>query len=152
MNENQTYQGPEIATPEGNYITGTIGAFLGMLIGSLPAILVSYFGGWIVFILYIFIPYAIFYGYRLLKGRISNVTYIITILFSILGMVWTHVANELITCVKLGFNITESFAMIFNRFTQAYYWQEVVTNEYIAIICIVVGIGYVVKEIKNSIH
>lgn len=67
----------------GSYILGIIGALLGGIVGILPSILSIWFVERIYALLYALIPICIYWGYRLLKGKMTKGVIGITIILSI---------------------------------------------------------------------
>lgn len=76
----------EQSMASGNYLTGFLGAILGGLVGSIPAVLCLNFLNYYVAILYALIPLAANYGYRLFKGKANKAGFVFTLLSSILNL------------------------------------------------------------------
>lgn len=69
---------------EGSYGLGFIGALLGALIGSIPAVLILSLTGYLVFLLYMLIPIASYQGYKILKGKRTKSAVLFVFLATIL--------------------------------------------------------------------
>lgn len=69
-----------------HFLTGLLGALLGGLVGMIPNVLTILFLQRIYALLFTLIPICIFYGYRLLKGRMHSGAVVLTILLSILTL------------------------------------------------------------------
>lgn len=69
---------------QGNYALGILGAILGAILGNLPNILAILLFERTYVILFALIPLASYYGYKLLGGVMSNATFWIVSVFSIL--------------------------------------------------------------------
>lgn len=87
--ENQNIQGQATHNQaNGSYLKGIIGAFLGAIVGTIPATAVLLFANYLVGILFALIPMAIAYGYRKLGGKRNKLYFLIVILFSFLSIFW----------------------------------------------------------------
>lgn len=67
----------------GNYALGLLGAVLGAIIGYLPNLLLMYFAEYELGILYMLIPLASYFGYKLCRGKLGGVARLIVILSSL---------------------------------------------------------------------
>lgn len=71
---------------KGNYFTGLIGALLGGLVGAVPAVLCLNFMDYYVGLLYALIPLGASYGYKLFKGKRNQMSFVCTLLSSVLNL------------------------------------------------------------------
>lgn len=71
----------------GYYTTGILGAFLGMLVGIIPSVLSLLITGEAISALFLLIPLSIYFGYKILGGRMDRFVLYFTILLS-LGSVY----------------------------------------------------------------
>ena len=74
----------EMNERHGNYITGLIGAILGGIVATLPSLATIWFMERIYSILFILIPLGIYYGYKLLRGRMNKFVGVVTVLLSLI--------------------------------------------------------------------
>ena len=88
----------------GNYVTGFVGALLGMVIGVIPSILTILSMERIFALLYALIPLCIYYGYKLCKGKMNRAALIITIILSL-------VSPYLIEIILAGYILVSDFSM-----------------------------------------
>lgn len=72
---------------------GILGAFLGAMLGCLLVFLIAMFSGHIYAVLYVAIPLASYYGYKLCKGRMDKTVLISVLVFSILSLFVFEFAN-----------------------------------------------------------
>lgn len=99
-------------------LLGTIGAILGMIVGVIPTITTILINETIYSYLVFLIPLAIFYGYKLLNGKLGNYSLIITILLSLFSVIFMQfvlcvivLTNEWGYSFKFAFDITwQSFS------------------------------------------
>lgn len=95
----------------GNLLTGLLGAILGGVVGCLPTLLSIFFAERIFAILYALIPLGIYYGYKLLNGRMNKAVRWITVIFSVIFAVGIEFA--LIAIVMLQAEIPLMYMMDF---------------------------------------
>lgn len=87
--KNQNYQTQEqVESNEnsGNYITGFIGALLGMLVGLIPNLLTIIYMERIYSLLFMLVPLAAMFGYKLFRGKMNAASIVIVILLSLVGV------------------------------------------------------------------
>ena len=70
----------------GSYLTGTLGAIVGTLVGLIPSVLTILFMERIYALLFALVPLAAMFGYRLCKGKRSKASIGIIIVLSIIGV------------------------------------------------------------------
>lgn len=70
----------------GSYLTGTLGAVVGTLVGIIPSVLSILFLERIYALLFALVPLAAMYGYRLCKGKQSKGSIAIIVVLSIVGV------------------------------------------------------------------
>lgn len=70
----------------GSYLTGLIGAILGMLVGLIPSILTIMLADTIYGVLFALVPMASAWGYRKCKGKMSRGSVAIIVLLSFIGV------------------------------------------------------------------
>ena len=71
----------------GSYLTGLVGALLGMLVGLIPNLLSILFLERIYGLLFALVPMAAMFGYKLMKGKMSKAALWIVIGVSLLGVI-----------------------------------------------------------------
>lgn len=79
-----THEKAEKNLREGNYGLGIVGAVLGAIIGSLPAVLIQLLTGYLFVLLYALVPLGTYYGYKLFKGKMTKAVLGIVIVIGIL--------------------------------------------------------------------
>ena len=74
---------------DAHWPTSIIGAFVGMLIGTLPASIWALIFGFSFSPLYLLVPLCVYYGIRILNGHEGTRGFILTVIFSLLGLYLT---------------------------------------------------------------
>ena len=95
----------------GNYVTGLIGALLGGVVGSIPALLCLYFLEYYVGILYMLIPMAAYYGYKLFKGKMNRAALVCSIAGALFSLVVMQVAGVYITGAQVGYFFPPAYVL-----------------------------------------
>ena len=76
------------------HLQGFLGGLIGGLVAAIPTVLVLRFFELFVWILFALIPMGIFYGWRLFRGRLSRVTTVFTVLYTLILAPLTVIAYE----------------------------------------------------------
>lgn len=71
---------------QGSYLLGALGALLGVIVGIIPSMLTIIAAERIYVYLFAVIPICSYFGYKLLRGKMTKVALVFTIVFSILGV------------------------------------------------------------------
>ena len=83
----------------GSYLTGFVGAVLGMLVGSIPSILSIVLTDRIYALLFALVPIAAAWGYRKLKGRMDKVSVVVVVLLSFVSIFIMNYATYVVFLV-----------------------------------------------------
>lgn len=78
---------------QGNYALGALGALLGALVGTIPSIVVIVFFDYILSLLCALVPICAYYGYKLFRGRMNNLSLVFIGLATFLMVPVTHYAT-----------------------------------------------------------
>ena len=70
----------------GNYLPGILGAFLGMIVGSVPTFLTIAFMQMEYALLFALIPICAYFGYKLFGGRMNRTALVVSIVMAVLGV------------------------------------------------------------------
>lgn len=132
------------------YFIGTIGAFIGAIIGSLPWVLSYNFFNGIYSIMSIFIVIGAFYGYKIVKSKVNENHTIILSICSLISILLTILL--IIPCIylkKSGWDISvESFQYIYN-------YQDfvitIVSNALISILFAIVMLIIINQSVKKQL-
>lgn len=71
---------------KGSYISGIIGAILGMIVGILPSVLSIYYNKKIYAAFFALIPICIYFGYKVLRGKLTKFAVGLTIILSVISV------------------------------------------------------------------
>ncbi len=136
---------------EGNYATGLIGAFLGMLVGTIPSFLTIIVAERIYALLFAFMPLGAYYGYSLFKGRMNKMAAAASIIMGILGVYvleYGLAAYQLVA--EEGYTVGESLTIIGALMTVPEVWLEITKGSIMEIIFVGLGILYVWSVITKN--
>lgn len=86
----------------GNMLTGLLGAILGGIVGCIPSLFSIWAADKIYAIFYALIPLAIYYGYKIFKGRMNKAALAITIVLSVIFAVGIEFGSLAIAMVQEG--------------------------------------------------
>lgn len=100
----ETREKAEENRENGSYLTGIIGAVLGMLVGLIPSLLTIMLADTIYGVLFALVPMASAWGYRKFKGKMSRGSIAIIVLLSFIGV---FVMQYLV----IGFVLMDEYAM-----------------------------------------
>ena len=100
------------SAPSGNYITGIIGALLGLFIGGIPQFAAYYFLEYSLAILYLLPPLLGFWGYKLLKGPDTSTGRIICTVLSAVAAPLIALLCVLSAIASQGFTFSMSFSLL----------------------------------------
>lgn len=70
----------------GSYLTGTVGAVVGAVLGMIPNLLLMIFAHRIVAVLFMLVPLGAMFGYRLLRGKNNWVSIVLAVVLSLLSV------------------------------------------------------------------
>ncbi len=97
----------------GSYLTGTLGALLGALVGTIPTILLLLLSDTISAFLFALVPLAAMFGYRLFKGKSDTVSIVIIVIISILSVGFIALACIIWEIMDMfGCNLFQAFSLI----------------------------------------
>lgn len=147
----------EKSTQSGNYITGIIGALLGAVIGALPSVLSIIWVERIYAILFALIPLASYYGYKLLKGKMTTAVIPITIVFSIVGVYVIEIVLLIYYMIwEYGLTFGEAFPLTMASLTDPSIWVAMTMDSITSFIFVALGIwiawGRISRTAKTEVQ
>lgn len=83
----------------GSYLTGLLGAIIGGLLATIPAVAVIWFTETAYSLLYFLIPLGVYHGYRLARGKMDGIVLPLTCVLSVVFGVATDIMNLAISMV-----------------------------------------------------
>ena len=96
----------------GSYLTGFIGAFLGMIVGSLPSIFTIVVLEQIFAVLFALVPMVSAYGYRKFNGRMDKLSVVFVVLLSFVSViVMQFVSTVILLMGELPMDAGEALAL-----------------------------------------
>ena len=90
----------------GSYALGIIGGILGGLLACIPSVLTIWFAETIWAVLYALIPLGVYYGYKILKGKMSKAVLPITIIISAIMAVLIDIINLGMVIIADGLSLS----------------------------------------------
>ena len=102
----------------GNYVTGFIGALLGMLVGLIPNLLTIIYAESIYAILFALVPICAMFGYKLFRGKMNTASIVIGIVLSLIGVLLIPYLETVFYLVRdEGFALGEALSLTARFFT-----------------------------------
>lgn len=126
-----------------NYLKGTLGAFVGALLGGMVWIIVGLFG-YVASIISFLISFLGSYGYDLIKGKKNKIKLLIVSIVSIFVIILSTLILYIIVC--------GSFAEFVDFLATSDGLREFLVNLLLALIFGVLGITWSIFQMKKDIH
>lgn len=76
---------------KGGYLRGFLGALLGCIVGSIPCFLSLLLVGKVYCVLFLFVPPAVYYGCRLLGGKMNYYVLVLSVIFAVFSVYWIEI-------------------------------------------------------------
>lgn len=135
---------------DGNYITGIIGAIIGGVITTIPWVLVYVYGNMMLSILAVLIAAGEFYGYKLLKGKMSKgVPAILMVIAIIIVTVATLVIIPGLLIQKEGMHV--SVDNISKLYQNSEFSSAIMHDFAISIVFTILGASVITANLKKQI-
>ena len=126
-----------------NYLKGTLGAFIGALLGGMAWIIVGLFG-YVATIIAFLISFLGSYGYDLMKGKKNKIKLLIVSIVSVFVIILSTFILYIIVC--------GSFARFIDFLATSDGLREFLVNLLLALIFGVLGITWSIFQMKKDIH
>ncbi len=132
-----------------NTFLGIIGSIIGALIGVIPWVLMYVYGGWILSVLALPIAFLSYKGYTLLKGEVTDKTWILIVIMSILSIsLATFIGVPLLLNLKNGSGI--SLNNLFSLYQSEIFLKSLIGDYILSLVFTILGISGLVGNIKNN--
>ena len=125
---------------EGNYFTGIIGGILGAIVGVLPSFLSVVLVEKIYALLFALIPLCIYYGYKLLKGKMNKVVIVLTVILSVLSVYMIEMLLLAYYIVAEGFLISEAIQIVWASLLEPSVWTAMTMDALTSFLFVALGI------------
>lgn len=135
----------------GNIVTGTIGAFIGALIATIPWILMYVQGGMILSVLAVIVAAGALFGYKKLNGVIDKRLPIIISAASILSVVFaTLLIIPLLLLKKEGFDMSiDNLKLLYEN---EEFISAIIKDLIVSILFTILGIAGIISNTKKQIE
>ncbi len=134
-----TYEEPTTVPDKKNYVTGILGAILGLLVGALPQLALNYFTGYSLMLLYLLPPVLAFFGYKLLKGPATRTGKIICTALSVVFSPLLAMGCVLAAVTSYEIPLQLAFSLLPWWMTEAEFAMAVVSDFLYGILFTVLG-------------
>ena len=139
-----------IKKAQGSYLTGIIGAIIGGTIATIPWVLMYVYGGMMLSILAALIAAGEFYGYKLLKGKMSKgLPAILMVLALVIVTVATLVVIPGLLIQKEGLN--PSVANIKKLYSNEEFATAIMKDFVISVVFTILGASIITSNIKKQL-
>lgn len=133
-----------------NYITGAIGAVLGLLIGGIPQLAAYYFLEYSLAVLYLLPPLLGFWGYKLLKGPNTHAGRILCTVLSAIAAPLIAFLCVISAIASQGFSFSMSFSLLPLLLQQSDFVFAVVLEYIYCFVFTILGIFIGWRRISSS--
>ncbi|MHB8962054.1 MAG: hypothetical protein ACYC5K_02765 [Saccharofermentanales bacterium] len=136
---------------EGSYLTGTIGALLGSMVGAALWLLVSYLGFYASLVGFV-MAYLAQFGYKLFRGRIHKgmpFIIMISVIIGVLAANTVEIAIGLMQDPEMGLTLTEALKIAPQAFynTEYFYVGKVWGNVGLGMLFAVLGSWRTIRDL-----
>ncbi len=139
-----------IKKAQGSYLTGIIGAIIGGTIATIPWVLMYVYGGMMLSILAALIAAGEFYGYKLLKGKMSKgLPAILMVLALVIVTVATLVVIPGLLIQKEGLNVSK--ANIEKLYSNEEFATAIMKDFVISVIFTILGASIITSNVKKQL-
>ena len=139
-----------ISSRKTSYLLGTVGAFLGMIIGILPSVLTILLAETIYSVLFMIIPVSIIYFYKIFKGKLGLYSLIVTIIMSLVSVVFMQYLVIVLVFMEMGTSISDSFALCNMLYMNLEGIIEIITSSGSEYTFLVIGLFFTWQTISAS--
>lgn len=143
---NRIHEKTENNQSKGTYLTGMIGAILGLAAGIFPSVISIYYTGKIYAAFFIIIPICIYFGYKLLWGKLTKFAVGLTVVLSIISI---YVMNIVVVIMQYvledGIKMKEAVNLYFDRLMTFDTWVKLTTNSDTLLCFLFIAIGIIIQ-------
>lgn len=113
----------------GSYLTGVLGALIGMIIGTIPSLLTIVYMQMEYAVLFALIPICAYLGYKIFQGKMNKAALIVSIVMAVLGVVIMYFEFILFTMVHdYGYPFSEALRFLPVIMRDPEVWKEAFTG------------------------
>ncbi|MBR0464318.1 MAG: hypothetical protein IJJ23_08055 [Clostridia bacterium] len=127
----QTMKDSEANLSRGSYLLGLIGAFLGMVVGTLPSLLTIISMEMVYSLAMALIPICSYYGYKLFRGKMNSAALVISIVMTVVGVLliqWELVGYYVVKEYDMNLGLAVRFVLDTMRLPEA--WGSILADSW----------------------
>lgn len=135
----------------GSYFLGVIGAFLGMIVGSVPSFLTIAFMEMEYAVLFALIPLCAYFGYKLFRGKMNKAALAVSIVMAFLGVFLLYFEMIAFSAMKeYGLSFGEVMSFMPELLRDGELWADILTHALKEFLFMGLGIVFVWRLISST--
>ena len=148
---NSTREKAEKNAKSGSYITGFLGAVVGMVVGLIPSALTIILMERVYALLFPLIPLAAYQGYKLARGKMNKMALVVSIVLSIAGVYVLEFGLLGYYLIRdLGLTFREMLTVMPAALGDGAMWAEITTGAITEFIFVALGIFFAWSQISRT--
>ncbi len=135
----------------GSYLLGVVGAFLGMIVGSIPSFLTIAFMQMEYAVLFALIPLCAYFGYKLFRGKMNKAALVVSILMAILGVFLLYFELIIFSVMhEYGASFSQVMSVMPSLLRDGEVWASILTGALQEFLFMGLGIFFVWRLISST--
>lgn len=148
---NEAEERAELQHLNGSYVTGLIGGVLGGILGALSNILLTWKAGRSHSLLFALIPLGIYYGYKLLRGKMDRMAVVFTVALSVVDLLLMNfVLLAISTMTEQNTGLTAAWAHVQPILLDGKTWLGILKNSWFPFLCLATATHTVWNRISRT--
>lgn len=135
----------------GSYLTGILGAIIGMLVGTLPSLLTILFADSIYALLFALIPIGAYFGYKLFRGRMNKFALLVSILAAVFGVFLLNFELMIYYLINdYYFTFKEALGFLLEELAYGEYWLSIARDSLLEFFFAALGVLFAWRLISRT--